>query len=161
MRVVEAVEAVNAAQKQALVATVRRVFGDNLVGRRFAVWGLAFKPNTDDMREAPSRVVIAELLKRGAQVRAYDPVARGEAARIFGSTPGLELVDSAMAAVQGSDALLIATEWREFRTPDFDALKAALRQPLVLDGRNLYEPALMQALGIDYVGVGRGARRTP
>jgi UDPglucose 6-dehydrogenase len=134
-------------------------FGDDLAGRSFALWGLAFKPNTDDMREAPSRVVIAELLKRGARIRAYDPVARDEATRIFGSTPGLELVDSAMAAVQGADALLIATEWREFRTPDFDALKAALRQPLVLDGRNLYEPALMQALGIDYVGVGRGARR--
>jgi UDPglucose 6-dehydrogenase len=136
-------------------------FGDDLAGRTFALWGLAFKPNTDDMREAPSRVVVAELLKRGARVRAYDPVARDEAARVFGSTPGLELVDAAMAAVQGADALLIATEWREFRTPDFDALKAALKQPLVLDGRNLYEPALMQALGIDYVGVGRGARRTP
>jgi UDPglucose 6-dehydrogenase len=161
LRVLQAVEDANDAQKQILVERVVQRFGDDLAGRTFALWGLAFKPNTDDMREAPSRVVVAELLKRGARVRAYDPVARDEAARVFGSTPGLELVDAAMAAVQGADALLIATEWREFRTPDFDALKAALKQPLVLDGRNLYEPALMQALGIDYVGVGRGARRTP
>jgi UDPglucose 6-dehydrogenase len=158
LRVLQAVEDANDAQKQILVERVVQRFGDDLAGRSFALWGLAFKPNTDDMREAPSRVVIAELLRRGAQVRAYDPVARAEAARIFGPTPGLQLVDSPMAAVQGADALLIATEWREFRTPDFDALKAALKQPLVLDGRNLYEPALMQALGIDYVGVGRGAR---
>jgi len=159
LRVLQAVEDANDAQKQILVERVVQRFGEDLAGRRFALWGLAFKPNTDDMREAPSRVVIAELLKRGASVRAYDPVAVAEAARIFGHTPGLELVDSAMAAVQGADALLIATEWREFRTPDFEALKAALKQPLVLDGRNLYEPALMQALGIDYVGVGRGALR--
>jgi len=159
LRVLQAVEDANDAQKQILVERVVQRFGEDLAGRSFALWGLAFKPNTDDMREAPSRVVIAELLKRGASVRAYDPVAVAEAARIFGHTPGLELVDSAMAAVQGADALLIATEWREFRTPDFEALKAALKQPLVLDGRNLYEPALMQALGIDYVGVGRGALR--
>ncbi len=159
LRVLQAVEDANDAQKQILVERVVQRFGDDLAGRSFALWGLAFKPNTDDMREAPSRVVIAELLRRGATVRAYDPVAGAEAARIFGPTPGLQLMDSAMAAVQGADALLIATEWREFRTPDFDALKAALKQPLVLDGRNLYEPALMQALGIDYVGVGRGARR--
>ena len=159
LRVLQAVEDANDAQKQILVERVVQRFGDDLAGRSFALWGLAFKPNTDDMRDAPSRVVIAELLRRGATVRAYDPVAGAEAARIFGPTPGLQLMDSAMAAVQGADALLIATEWREFRTPDFDALKAALKQPLVLDGRNLYEPALMQALGIDYVGVGRGARR--
>ncbi len=159
LRVLQAVEDANDAQKLILVERVLQRFGDDLAGRTFALWGLAFKPNTDDMREAPSRVVIAELLKRGARIRAYDPVARDEAARVFGHTPGLQLVGSAMDAVQGADALLIATEWREFRTPDFDALKAALKQPLVLDGRNLYEPALMQALGIDYVGVGRGARR--
>ena len=159
LRVLQAVEDANEAQKLILVERVVQRFGDDLAGRSIALWGLAFKPNTDDMREAPSRVVIAELLRRGATVRAYDPVAGAEAARIFGATPGLQLADSAMAAVQGADALLIATEWREFRTPDFDALKAALKQPLVLDGRNLYEPALMQALGIDYVGVGRAARR--
>jgi UDPglucose 6-dehydrogenase len=156
LRVLQAVEDANEAQKTILVERVVQRFGDDLAGRCFALWGLAFKPNTDDMREAPSRVVIAELLKRGATVRAYDPVAGAEAARIFGSTPGLVLVDAAMAAVQGADALLIATEWREFRTPDFDALKVALKQPLVLDGRNLYEPALMKAMGIDYQGVGRG-----
>jgi UDPglucose 6-dehydrogenase len=158
LRVLQAVEDANEAQKMILVERVVQRYGDDLAGRTFALWGLAFKPNTDDMREAPSRVVIGELLARGASIRAYDPVALAEAARIFGVTPGLTLVNSAMAAVQGADALLIATEWREFRTPDFDALKAALRQPLVLDGRNLYEPALMAAMGIDYVAVGRGAR---
>jgi UDPglucose 6-dehydrogenase len=158
LRVLQAVEDANEAQKMILVERVVQRYGDDLAGRTFALWGLAFKPNTDDMREAPSRVVIGELLARGASIRAYDPVALAEAARIFGVTPGLTLVNSAMAAVQGADALLIATEWREFRTPDFNALKAALRQPLVLDGRNLYEPALMAAMGIDYVAVGRGAR---
>ena len=122
-----------------------------------AVWGLAFKPNTDDMREAPSRVVVAELTRRGARVQAYDPVAMPEAKRVMGDTVGLTLVDSAEAALKGADALLIVTEWREFRTPDFDRIKADLKQPLILDGRNLYEPELMRALGIEYVGVGRGS----
>jgi UDPglucose 6-dehydrogenase len=159
LRVLAAVDEANEVQKHILVERVVQRFGQDLAGRCFALWGLAFKPNTDDMREAPSRVVIAELLRRGAAVRAYDPVAGNEAARIFGDTPGLTLVDSAMAAMEGADALLIATEWREFRTPDFEALKAALKQPLVLDGRNLYEPELMKAMGIDYVGVGRGTVR--
>ncbi len=158
LRVLTAVEEANDAQKHVLVQRVVQRFGDDLAGRTFAIWGLAFKPNTDDMREAPSRVVIAELLKRGASVRAYDPVAVDEARRVFGDTPGLSLVDSADAALTGADALLIVTEWREFRTPDFDAIKAKLSQPLILDGRNLYEPELMRALGIDYVGIGRGIR---
>jgi UDPglucose 6-dehydrogenase len=158
LRVLSAVEEANDAQKQVLVQRVTQRFGEDLAGRSFAVWGLAFKPNTDDMREAPSRVVIAELLRRGASVRAYDPVAMDEARRIFGSTPGLNLVESADAALDGADALLIVTEWREFRTPDFDAIKAKLLRPLILDGRNLYEPELMRALGIDYVGIGRGNR---
>jgi UDPglucose 6-dehydrogenase len=124
------------------------------------LWGLAFKPDTDDVREAPSRVIVAELLRRGASVCAYDPVAMDEAQRVFGPTPGLAFASTATAALAGADALLIATEWREFRTPDFEAIKVQLRQPLILDGSNLYEPDLMRALGIDYVGVGRGTART-
>ncbi len=157
MRVLDAVEQANEVQKLVLVERVVQRFGEDLAGRTFAVWGLAFKPNTDDMREAPSRVVVAELTRRGARVQAYDPVAMPEAARVMGDTVGLTLVDSAEAALKGADALLIVTEWREFRTPDFDAVKAALKQPLILDGRNLYEPELMRALGIDYLGVGRSA----
>jgi len=158
LRVLDAVERANDAQKQVLVERVVQRFGDDLAGRTFALWGLAFKPNTDDMREAPSRVVVAELTRRGARVQAYDPVAMAEAARVMGDTPGFSLAPSAQAALQGADALLIVTEWREFRTPDFDGIKAALKQPLVLDGRNLYEPELMRTLAIDYVGVGRGVR---
>jgi UDPglucose 6-dehydrogenase len=158
LRVLKAVEEANDAQKQVLVQRLTERFGDDLAGRTFAVWGLAFKPNTDDMREAPSRVVIEALMQRGASIRAYDPVALDEARRVFGPVPGLALVDSAAAALEGADALLILTEWREFRTPDFDAIKARLSRPLILDGRNLYEPALMREMGIDYVGIGRGVR---
>ncbi len=157
LRVLDAVERANEAQKLVLVERVVQRFGEDLAGRTFAVWGLAFKPNTDDMREAPSRVVVAELTRRGARVQAYDPVAMPEAARVMGDTVGLTLVDSADAALKGADALLIVTEWREFRTPDFDRIKADLKQPLILDGRNLYEPELMRSLGIEYVGVGRGS----
>jgi UDPglucose 6-dehydrogenase len=154
--VLEAVEAANERQKRVLVDKVVRRFGEDLSARRLAVWGLAFKPNTDDMREAPSRAILAELSRRGAQVRAYDPVAAEEAARVLGPLPGLTLVDSADAATAGADALLVVTEWKEFRTPDFDRLKQALKQPVVFDGRNLYDPALMRALGIEYHGIGRG-----
>ena len=157
LRVLDAVEQANDAQKLVLVERVVKRFGEDLAGRTFAVWGLAFKPNTDDMREAPSRVIVAELTRRGARVQAYDPVAMPEAKRVMGDTVGLALVDSAEAALKGADALLIVTEWREFRTPDFDRIKADLKQPLILDGRNLYEPELMRALGIEYVGVGRGS----
>jgi UDPglucose 6-dehydrogenase len=156
LRVLEAVEAANERQKSVLVDKVVRRFGEDLSGRTFAVWGLAFKPNTDDMREAPSRTVLAELSRRGATVHAYDPVAAEEAARVIGSLPGLTLVDSADAAIEGADALLVVTEWKEFRTPDFERLKQTLKQPLVFDGRNLYDPALMKAMGIEYHGVGRG-----
>jgi UDPglucose 6-dehydrogenase len=157
LRVLGAVEQANDAQKLVLVERVVQRFGEDLAGRTFAVWGLAFKPNTDDMREAPSRVVVSELTRRGARVQAYDPVAMVEARRVMGNTVGLALVDSAEAALKEADALLIVTEWREFRTPDFDRIKADLKQPLILDGRNLYEPELMRSLGIDYVGVGRGS----
>ena len=156
LQVLQAVEAANERQKHVLVDKVVARFGQDLAGRQFAVWGLAFKPNTDDMREAPSRVVIHELTRRGATIKAYDPVAMPEASRVLADLPGLSLVENQTEALHGSDALLILTEWREFKSPDFDAIKALLKQPLVIDGRNLYEPALMAALGIDYQGIGRG-----
>jgi UDPglucose 6-dehydrogenase len=155
--VLRAVEAANERQKHVLVDRVLARFGEDLSGRTFALWGLAFKPDTDDMREAPSRVVIGQLTRRGATVRAYDPVAMAEAGRLLAGTPGLHFADHQSAALEGADALLIVTEWKEFRTPDFDHIKATLKQPLILDGRNLYDPALMREFGIDYVGVGRGA----
>ena len=155
--VLQAVEEANERQKQVLVDRVLARFGEDLSGRTFAIWGLAFKPNTDDMREAPSRVIISELTRRGAAIQAYDPVAMPEARRVLEGTPRLTFVDHQSAALEGADALLIVTEWKEFRTPDFDHIKATLKQPLVLDGRNLYEPALMREFGIDYVGVGRAA----
>jgi UDPglucose 6-dehydrogenase len=164
MRVVEAVEAVNAAQKQALVATVRRVFGDNLVGRRFAVWGLAFKPNTDDMREAPSRTVIHALVNMGAQVVAYDPVAQHTAhaalcddlgSHVFATGGPLQLGADAMDTLDGADALLLLTEWKCFQNPDFLGMGRRLRRKVVFDGRNVYDPAVMQELGYAYVGIGR------
>ena len=158
LRVLDAVEAANDVQKRVLVERVVQRFGEDLSGRTFALWGLAFKPNTDDMREAPSRVVVTELTRRGARVQAYDPVAMDEARRVMGDTTGFTLLGSAQAALEGADALLIVTEWREFRTPDFDGIKAALKQPLILDGRNLYEPELMLSMGIDYVGIGRSVR---
>ena len=157
LQVLTAVEAANERQKRVLVDKVTARFGNELKGRHFAIWGLAFKPNTDDMREAPSLVVIDELTRRGATVAAYDPVAATEAARVLGPRDDVKLVERAEAALQGADALLIVTEWKEFRTPDFDAIKAALKQPVILDGRNLYDPKLMKALGITYSGIGRGA----
>ena len=154
-KMLAAVEAVNAAQKTLLVDKVVARYGDDLTGLTFALWGLAYKPNTDDMREAPSRVIVHALIARGARVRAYDPVARAEAARIFGDVPGLTLVDSAPLALERADALLIVTEWKEFRTPDLDAMREALKDRLVFDGRNLYEPATMRAAGIEYHAIGR------
>jgi UDPglucose 6-dehydrogenase len=156
LRVLTAVEEANERQKRVLVDKVVARFGDDLKGRRFAIWGLAFKPNTDDMREAPSLVIIDELTKRGATVAAYDPVSMIETARVLGARDDVKLVARADEALQGADALLIVTEWKEFRTPDFDAIKAKLKAPVVLDGRNLYDPKLMKALGIDYSGIGRG-----
>jgi UDPglucose 6-dehydrogenase len=123
------------------------------------LWGLAFKPNTDDMREAPSRVIIDALLAAGAAVRAYDPVAREEAERLYREHPGAERLSfcaDAYEALPAADALLIVTEWKEFRSPDFDRLKQSLRAPLIFDGRNLYDPALMQRLGFEYFAIGRG-----
>jgi len=155
LRVLTAVEEANDAQKHVLVEKIVERFGEDLSGRRFALWGLAFKPNTDDMRDAPSRVVVAELLRRGATVTAYDPVAMTEAERIFGDEPRLSFAGRPKSALDGADALVIVTEWKEFRSPDFDAIKTRLKQPVVFDGRNLYDPALVRALEIEYFSIGR------
>jgi UDPglucose 6-dehydrogenase len=155
LHVLQAVERTNDVQKRVLATKIESRFGANLAGRRFALWGLAFKPNTDDMREAPSRVVIAELLARGASICAYDPAAMPEARRLFGNEPRVTYADSPIAAAQGADALVIVTEWKEFRSPDFDSLKAHLKQPVIFDGRNLYEPELVRASGFEYFPIGR------
>lgn len=156
--VLGAVEAVNERQKHVLVDKIVARFGADLTGRRFALWGLAFKPGTDDMREAPSKVVIDELLARGARVRAYDPVAVDEARRVLPGRDGLDYAASATAALDGADALVIVTEWKEFRSPDFDALRGTLKQPVMFDGRNLFDPELMVQMGIEYHGIGRARR---
>ena len=160
LQVLRAVEGANDAQKKVLIDKIVRRFGEDLAGRRFALWGLAFKPNTDDMREAPSRVVVDELLARGAIVQAYDPVAMTEARRVFGARQALRLVDSAMDALQDADALVIVTEWKEFRSPDFERIRQTLRQPLIFDGRNMFMPDLVEQAGIEYHAIGRrGSRR--
>jgi UDPglucose 6-dehydrogenase len=153
--VLKAVEAANDRQKTVLVNKVSKRFGADLTGKHFALWGLAFKPNTDDMREATSRVVLAELFERGATVTAYDPVAMEEARRIFGDEPKLRYAENPNAALEGADALIIVTEWKEFRSPDFDKIKASLKTPVIFDGRNLYEPALVKQAGLMYESIGR------
>ena len=155
--ILAAVESVNNRQKQVLFNKIKAHFGD-LRGKTFAVWGLAFKPNTDDMREAASRVLMESLWSAGAKVRAYDPVAMPEALRIYGRRADLTLCKTSPEALQGADALVIVTEWREFRSPDFDAIKAALKQPVIFDGRNLYDPAHMVRTGFSYYAIGRGRR---
>jgi UDPglucose 6-dehydrogenase len=158
LRVLSAVDQVNDAQKHVLGDKIRARFGANLSGKRFALWGLAFKPNTDDMREAPSRTVVADLIGAGAaMVRAYDPVAANEARRIFASENRLRVVDSALDALEGADALAIVTEWQEFRSPDFPAIKAKLKTPAIFDGRNLYDPEVVRSHGIEYYPIGRKA----
>ena len=156
LRVLNAVEEANEFQKGVLGRKIVREFGEDLSGRRFALWGLAFKPNTDDMREAPSPRVIADLLARGATVCAYDPAAMEEARRVFGAEPRLAYAESPMAALDGADALVIVTEWKEFRSPDFADMKRRLKTPRVFDGRNLYDPAQMRAGGFRYFAIGRG-----
>jgi UDPglucose 6-dehydrogenase len=155
LQILSAVEEVNDAQKERLVEKIVARLGENLAGRTFALWGLAFKPNTDDMREAPSRQVIAALAARGAQVVAYDPVAMDEAKRALGDVKHLTYAASPMAALTGADALVVVTEWKEFRSPDFDAIRAKLSHPLVFDGRNLYDPAQVRAAGLEYFAIGR------
>ena len=155
LKVLQAVEDANDAQKQVLVHKIVKRFGEDLAGRRFAIWGLAFKPNTDDMREASARVLIAELLARGATVCAYDPVAITEARRIFGDEPRIAYADNPEEALEGADALAIVTEWKEFRSPDFAHIVRTLKTPVIFDGRNLYEPRIVREAGIDYQPIGR------
>ncbi len=155
LRVVNAVEEVNEAQKHVLADKIRTRFDDNLRGRCIAVWGLAFKANTDDMREAPSLALIDDLVAAGATVRAYDPAAGGEAQQLFADSRSVNVVPSAMEALEGADALAIVTEWQEFRSPDFAAIKKALRTPAIFDGRNLYDPAALRAQGLEYYPIGR------
>ncbi len=150
-----AVQRTNERQKQLLVDKVIARLGDNLEGKRFAVWGLAFKPDTDDMREAPSRTIVADLLQRGAHVTAHDPVAMDEARRVFGPHDRLVYAPTPTDAVEGVDALLIVTEWRAFRSPDFERLGRAMRQRIVFDGRNLFEPEVLAAAGFEYHAIGR------
>ena len=155
LKVLQAVEDANDAQKQVLVGKIVKRFGDDLAGKRFAVWGLAFKPNTDDMREASARVLIGELLARGASVTAYDPVAMNEARRVFGDEPRIAYAASPDDALAGCDALAIVTEWKEFRSPDFAHLRAALKENAIFDGRNLYDPRLVREAGVEYFPIGR------
>ena len=151
------VEAVNNRQKKVLFQKVHRHFNGELKGKTIALWGLAFKPNTDDMRAAPSRDLMEALWEAGARVRAYDPVASHETHRIYGDRPDLALVGSATEALVGADVLVIVTEWQEFRSPDFDAMREALKYPVIFDGRNLYDPAFVARFGLTYYGIGRGA----
>jgi UDPglucose 6-dehydrogenase len=153
--ILAAVENVNNRQKQVLFDKIKAHF-DDLRGKTVALWGLAFKPNTDDMREAASRVLMESLWSAGAKVRAYDPVAMPECLRIYGERADLTLCKTGPEALQGADALAIVTEWREFRSPDFDHIKATLRSPAIFDGRNLYDPEQMQKAGFDYYAIGRG-----
>jgi UDPglucose 6-dehydrogenase len=155
LHVLAAVEAANEAQKTLLVDKIVARFGADLSGRRFAVWGLAFKPNTDDMREAPSRVIIDGLVARGASIAAYDPIAMDAAKIAFGERANVAYASNPLAACDGADALLVVTEWTEFRSPDFDALKRRLKQPLIFDGRNLYEPDVVRGAGFEHVAIGR------
>ncbi len=150
-----AVEAVNERQKRRLFEKIFDHFNGDLEGRTIALWGLAFKPNTDDMREAPSRVLMEALWQAGARVRAYDPVAMDETRRIYGERDDLLLADSAMDAVENADALAIVTEWQLFRSPDFETIKTQLKQPVIFDGRNIYDPGLLRGMGFHYYGIGR------
>lgn len=155
-RLLEAVEAVNHDQKVKLFDFLQRHFDGNVRGRTIALWGLAFKPNTDDMREASSRRLMEALWEAGAKVRAFDPEARGEARRLYGERSDLVLCDNAYQALDGADALAIITEWKAFRSPDFARVRAMLKEPVVFDGRNMYEPAVVEEAGLAYYGIGRG-----
>jgi len=155
LKVLNAVEEANDLQKTVLTQKIKKHFGDNLAGKHFAVWGLAFKPNTDDMREATSRVLINDLLKAGATVTAYDPVAMPETKRIFNGTQGLAYSDTQNQALENADALVIVTEWKEFRSPDFAIVKQKLKANIIFDGRNMYDPNVVKNAGIEYRAIGR------
>jgi len=151
-----AVEAVNKKQKQILFSKINKHFSGNLKGKTFAVWGLSFKPNTDDMREAPSRTLIETLWEHGAKVRAYDPEAMEEAKRIYGTRDDLVFGNKPETILDGADALIIVTEWNVFRSPDFDFIRSKLVTPVIFDGRNIYDPEMLQNKGFTYYGIGRG-----
>ncbi|UXI70413.1 UDP-glucose dehydrogenase family protein [Tahibacter amnicola] len=155
-RLLRSVEEVNNAQKSKLFVQIERYFDGDLRGRTIAVWGLAFKPNTDDMREAPSRRLLEQLWEAGASVRAYDPEARQEAQHIFGNRDDLTLCEQPYDVLDGADALAVVTEWKAFRSPDFKRIRARLARPVIFDGRNIYEPRVVEAAGIAYYGIGRG-----
>ena len=155
LKVLNAVETANDEQKQVITRKIKKYFGDNLVGKHFAVWGLAFKPNTDDMREAASRVLIHDLLDAGATVAAYDPVATNEAQRIFGEKKGLSFAQNQNEALENADALVIVTEWKEFRNPDFSLIKQKVKEKIIFDGRNIYDPTVVKNAGIKYNAIGR------
>ncbi len=161
-RVLSAVEATNALQKQKLHGLISQHFNGDLEGRTIAVWGLAFKPNTDDMREAPSRTLLEQLWASGARVRAFDPEAHGEVRRLYGERDDLALCDSQYAALDGADALVVVTEWKAFRSPDLARIGKALREKVIFDGRNIFDPASIEKAGLAYYGIGRGRsiRRT-
>lgn len=156
LHILSAVERVNDAQKSRLTTKIIEQLGDDLTGFRFALWGLAFKPNTNDMREAPSRTLISELVARGASICAYDPVATAEARRVI-SAP-IDYAASALEALEGADALIIATEWKEFQSPDFDLLSDCLRTRIIFDGRNMYDPQVVEQFGLTYIGIGRASQ---
>ncbi|MFW6094048.1 MAG: UDP-glucose dehydrogenase family protein [Pseudomonadota bacterium] len=154
--IMSGVETVNERQKSVLFEKIVHHFGSDLSGRTFALWGLAFKPNTDDIREAPSRTIVERLFAHGAGVRAYDPAAGPAAAEIYGDEPGFTLCTRRDDTLKDVDALIVVTEWNEFRSPDFHTLKAELKQPVIFDGRNVYDPDYMQRIGFAYYGIGRG-----
>lgn len=155
LRVLQAVEEVNHAQKHVLLQKIIARFGHDLKGKHFALWGLAFKPGTNDMREAPSRVVMEGLWAKGATVTAYDPVAMEETRRIYGERADLSYAETPLDTLSGADALIIVTEWKTFKSPDFDGVKSRLRQPVIFDGRNLFEPSHLAREGFEYYGIGR------
>ena len=155
LKLLKAVEEVNDLQKYVLPKKIKKQFGESLKGKHFALWGLAFKPNTDDMREASSRVLIDELIKVGATITAYDPVAIDEGKRIFKDEKNITFADTQDEALKNADALIIVTEWTEFRSPDFALIKASLKSPMIFDGRNLYDPKAVRALGFNYFPIGR------
>ncbi len=156
-KILQAVENVNNRQKDVLFDKISAYFKETLRGKTIALWGLSFKPNTDDMREAPSRRLMEALWQAGVHVRAYDPIAMHEAGRLYPGRSDLELVKSAEVALEGADALAIVTEWQEFRSPDFDMLRTKLKHPVIFDGRNLYDPSFVKQFGLTYYGIGRGA----
>ena len=154
-QILDAVEAVNKRQKSVIVDKVVKRFGEDLQGKKFAVWGLAFKPETDDMREAPSRTIIEALWQRGATIAAYDPVAEEEVERIYGTRDDLSLVTDPYDALDDADGLIVVTEWKVFRSPELDSMLSKMKTPVIFDGRNIFQPTTFRKAGFEYFGIGR------